>query len=341
MNPNQVTPKLLILDDYEGLLATTPNTGRLRQLADVTVMNRPLEPDDIATVADSNILMAIRERTRLDKAFLDHFPNLELILQTGGHAYHIDQNTATERGIVIALGRRVKTPTLAIPEITFGLMLALIRQIPMLSNAMSQGEWPKSTGGVLANRTLGILGFGRLGQPVAKIAQAFGMRIIAWNRKEIHTTTEQGIETFPLDELLAQSDVISIHLRLAPETKNLINQERLAKMQPHALLINTSRGAIVDEEALINALTYNRIGGAGLDVFATEPLPADSPLRTLPNVVLTPHIGWQVEEVFNEFAGIAADHLSAWLESTLPIDEILNPEAMQQTRQRLGNISNT
>ena len=198
----------------------------------------------------------------------------------------------------------------------------------MLSHAMSQGEWPKSTGGVLANRTLGILGFGRLGQPVAKIAQAFGMRVIVWNRKEVQTTTEQGIDAFPLDELLAQSDIVSIHLRLASETRNLINKERLAKMQPHALLINTSRGAIIDEEALIEALSHNRIGGAGLDVFATEPLPADSPLRTLSNVVLTPHIGWQVQEVFNEFSGIAADHLSAWLEGKLPAEEVLNPETM-------------
>jgi phosphoglycerate dehydrogenase-like enzyme len=275
----------------------------------------------------------------MDSRFFDACPDLELVLQTGGHAYHLDPAAATERGIVIALGRRVTKSALAVPELVFGLMLGLIRQIYPLTAEMMKGGWTESIGGSLAGRTLGILGYGRLGRPVARLAEAFGMKVIAWDRGSSHSVDEFGVQRLPLDDLLAEADVISIHLRLSEESRGLLNHERLWKMKPGAILINTSRGAIVDEPALVAALQENRLSGAGLDVFAVEPLPESSPLRRLPNVLLTPHVGWKVKDVLHEFVEIAADQLEQWLNRKLSGNEVLNPEAMAINRDRRGGLN--
>jgi phosphoglycerate dehydrogenase-like enzyme len=332
--------KMIVLDDYEGELANAPAMTRLRQLADIQVLDRPLPPDEHSFLKEVQILLALRERTKLDGRFFEACPNLELVLQTGGHAYHIDQAAASERGIVIALGRRVSRPTVVIPELVFALMLGLIRQIYPLTTEMHHGGWPARIGGSLAGRTLGILGYGRLGHPVARLAEAFGMKVVAWDRTGSSPVSDEfGVARLPLDELLAISDVVSIHLRLSDESRGLLDQEKLAKMKPGAILINTSRGPIVDEPALIEALREKRLAGAGLDVFSAEPLPAESELRTLPNVLLTPHVGWKVREVLHEFVEIAADQLEAWLTTGLPKNEVLNPQAMDVKRQRTGTLS--
>jgi phosphoglycerate dehydrogenase-like enzyme len=311
----------------------------LRQLAEVQVLDRPNQPEDGELLKDVQILLALRERTKLDGRFFEACPNLELVLQTGGHAYHIDQNAASTAGIVVALGRRVSKPTVVIPELVFSLMLGLIRQIYPLTTEMHSGGWPQLIGGSLAGRTLGILGYGRLGHPVARLAEAFGMRVLAWDRTASSPGPDPfGVVRLPLDDLLAASDVISIHLRLSDESRGLLNRETLWKMKPGAILINTSRGAIVDEAALIAALHEKRLAGAGLDVFVTEPLPAMSELRTFPNVLLTPHVGWKVREVLHEFVEIAADQLDAWLENGLPKSEVLNPDAMDVPRARHGAL---
>jgi phosphoglycerate dehydrogenase-like enzyme len=303
------------------------------------VLDRPISPDDLQILKDVQVLLALRERTVLDEHFFQACPSLELVLQTGGHAYHIDETAASQRGIVIALGRRVAKPTVAIPELVFALVLALIRQLYSQTKEMRNGEWPQLIGSLLAGRTLGILGYGRLGHPVARLAEAFGMDVVAWDR----TGSSPGIDAFgvrrlPLDELLTRSDVVSIHLRLSTESRGLLNRERLWKMKSGAILINTARGAIVDEPALIEALREKRLGGAGLDVFDTEPLPPTSELRTLPNVLLTPHVGWKVREVLHEFVEIAADQLQAWLSTGLLRKEVLNPGAMDVRRKRNGTL---
>lgn len=332
-------PPLLVLDDYEGEVAAAPALADLRTLAAVTILDRPLTAADSQSLQASQIILALRERTPLDESFFAACPNLELVLQTGGHAYHIDQAAATRRGIVVALGRRATQPTVAVPELTFALMLGLMRQIHPLTTSMAQGAWAPALGGTLAGRTLGILGYGRHGRPVARIAAAFGMQIVVWDRTGANTTAEPAMQRLPLDALLACADVVSIHLRLSAESRGLLNRERLAKMKPGAFLINTARGAIVDEEALIEALREQRLAGAGLDVFTNEPLSATSPLRTLPNVLLTPHIGWQVSEVFHEFTAIAADQLRQWRQGQLAPTEVLNPEAIKVPRKRSGNIA--
>lgn len=196
-----------------------------------------------------------------------------------------------------------------------------------------------SMGSSLAGRTLGILGYGRHGRPVARIAKAFDMNVIAWDRGPSYRSNDLGMVRMPLDDLLAGSDIISIHLRLSDESRGLINRDRIAKMKSGSLLINTSRGAIVDEDALVEALHEKRLAGAGLDVFAVEPLPASSPLRKMPNVLLTPHIGWQVSDVLHEFVEVAADQLAMWLRGHLSKKEVLNPEAIKVSRRRIGNLA--
>lgn len=330
---------MIVLDDYEGELASAPAMQRLRQLADVQILDRPIRSDEYDTLKDTQILLALRERTKLDAQFFAACPNLELVLQTGGHAYHIDEAAATQKGIVIALGRRVSKPTVVIPELVFSLMLGLVRQIYPLTTEMRNGGWPELIGGSLAGRTLGILGYGRLGHPVARLAEAFSMKVVAWDRAGTSPGSDSfGVERLPIDDLLAISDVVSIHLRLSDESRGLLNRERLWKMKPGAILINTSRGAIIDEAALVEALREKRLGGAGLDVFSMEPLPPASELRTLPNVLLTPHVGWKVRDVLHEFVEIASDQLEAWLTTGLSKSEVLNPGAVDVKRDRRGAL---
>ncbi|HET9555876.1 MAG TPA: NAD(P)-dependent oxidoreductase, partial [Actinomycetota bacterium] len=329
------------LDDHEGRIAGAPAMARLRELAEVTVLDRPLGDGDL--LAGVRVLLAIRERTRLDSSLLERLPDLELILQTGGHAYHVDQEAATRRGIVVALSRRARMASASVPELTFGLMLAVLRRIHPLARELAAGEWPAAMGGTLAGRTLGILGMGRHGRPVARIAAAFGMVVLAWDRDpgRAYPDDEPVAERLPLDDLLERADVVSVHLKLSPESTGLLDRGRLARMKPGAILVNTARGAIVDEPALVDALRSGRLAGAGRAVFATEPLPAGHPLRSAPNVVLTPHIGWKVEEVFAEWAEIAADQLAAWLDGRLPAAEVLDPAAVGVPRDRLGGLDAT
>lgn len=329
----------MVLDDYEGQLANASAMNRLRKLADVTILNYPLGADDMPRLKCFQVLLTLRERTQLDENLFKFCDNLEIVLQTGGHAYHLDKTVANKRGIVVALGRRVTRPMVVVPELVFGFVLGLIREIYPLTTQMSAGEWPQSMGSSLAGRRLGILGYGRLGRPVARIAKAFDMNVIAWDRGSSYSSNDLGVVRMPLDDLLASSDIVSIHLRLSDESRGLINRDRLAKMKSGSLLINTSRGAIVDEDALVEALNENRIAGAGLDVFAVEPLPSSSPLRKMPNVLLTPHIGWQVSDVLHEFVEIAADQLAMWLKGRLSKEEVLNPEAIKVSRTRIGNLA--
>ena len=317
-------PILLVLDDWEGNIAANPCWKELEGKAEIRFLSKPIASATDAELVDVSFLMALRERTALTKEVFVRLPNLKLILQTGGHAYHIDQKAAQKHGVTIALGRRVKAPLIAVPELVFSIMLGLMHKVPMALQAMHKGEWPLLTGRTLSGRRLGILGIGRHGTRVAHIAKtAFNMDVVAWARPGSQATNND-IQRLPLEELLSTSDIVSIHLRLSPESTGLINAERLQGMKKGSVLINTSRGAIVNEDALINALTKGPLASAGLDVFTHEPLAIDSPLRKLNNVILTPHIGWTVEEVFAEFAQIACTQLRQYLQGSLPETEVLS-----------------
>ncbi|MEM9775615.1 MAG: NAD(P)-dependent oxidoreductase [Chloroflexota bacterium] len=329
---------LLILDDNEGELAAAPAVEKLRELANVTIMNRPITAEDYDDLAKYHTFFALRERTKIDADFLDQFPNLELILQSGGHAYHLDRAAASERGIAVALGRGAKQPMIIMPQLTWGLILALNRQLLPIHRQMEKGEWPDVIGSSLHGKTLGILGYGRHGKPVAEVGRIFGMKIATWDRGGDYSNDEEDVTRLPLDELFASADVITVQLKLSDESRGLITRELLEKMKPTAYFVNTSRGAIVDEAALADVLAAGKIAGAGLDVFAHEPLAADSPLRSLPNVILTPHIGWKVNTTLHEWMGMAADQLEAWLNGALDPKIVMNPEAMEVDRIRHGKI---
>ena len=335
-------PRLLVLDDYEGRLACSPGMARLRQMADVMVLREPLGAGTGAGYDDVTMLLAVRERTRLDAATLDRFPSLELVLQTGGHAYHLDAECAARRGVFVALGRRGTAARAAVPELTFALAIAALRKIPQAQRAMAAGDWPTLVGRCLSGRRLGLLGTGRHGTNVARIGAAFGMDVVAWARPGGRARWSFGdVPRLGLDELLATSDVVSIHLRLSDQSRGLLDRERLRSFKPGAVLVNTSRGAIVDEPALIEALGDGVLGAAGLDVFVDEPLPPGSLLRGLPNVVLTPHIGWTVEEVFDEFAAIAADQLADYLAGVLDPADLLDPSVATFDRARCGGVASS
>jgi D-3-phosphoglycerate dehydrogenase / 2-oxoglutarate reductase len=324
----QMKPLLLVLDDWEGRIAASSCWIELRELVDIRFLTSPLEKVSDEDLLGVEFLMAIRERTALTAQVFARMPRLRLVLQTGGHAYHIDQAQVQKLGIVVALGRRAKAPLLSVPELTMAMMLGVMHLLPRAQKAMQVGEWPLLTGRTLSGRRLGILGLGRHGSRVAQIAKtAFNMDVVAWSRNGDLTSRPDNVTRLPLEELLHTSDVVSIHLRLSKESTGLLNSARLQSMKPKSVLINTSRGLIVDETALIHVLINGPLAGAGLDVFTHEPLAVDSPLRRLNNVLLTPHIGWTVEEVFEEFAQIACTQMLQYLKGELPHSELLEPSA--------------
>ena len=317
-------PLLLILDDWEGLIQKAACWNQLKDLLEIKFLKRSIERTSDFEIGQAQFLMAVRERTTLNEQLFRRMPNLKLVLQTGGHAYHIDTVAAKQRNIVIALGRRAKAPLASVPELTFAFALGLMHKVYQAKRTMQNGEWNLSTGRTLSNRRLGILGLGRHGSKVAHIARtAFNMEVVAWNRRRNAYEKSDGFKRLPLDELLETSDVVSVHLQLSEESAGLLNKDRLTKMKPGAILINTSRGSIVDENALIEVLRNGRLAGAGLDVFGHEPLAIDSPLRNFDNVILTPHIAWTVEEVFEEFSNIACTQIMEYLNGTLASSELL------------------
>lgn len=333
-------PKLLVLDDREGRIEASPGGERLRRAADVRFLERPLYEVPDEELKDVRVLFALRERTRLDAESLGRVPALELLLQSGGHAYHLDAQTARTRGIITALGRRGVAARAAVPELTFALMISAMRNLQGAQRGMAEGSWPPLMGRCLGNRRLGILGMGRHGVRVAAIAKAFGMEPVAWKRPGVEAARDDSpIPRLELEELLGTSDVVSVHLRLSEESRGLLDKDHLQNCKPGAVLVNTARGAIIDEDALVEVLRDGPLKAAGLDVFVHEPLAPDSPLRALPNVVLTPHIGWTVEEVFDEFAAIAADQLEAYLAGDLPRADLLDPSAAEVDRPRCGGVS--
>src|SRR6185312_681169 len=258
--------------------------------------------DEIDHLEPFDVIMAMRERTPFTRERLERLPNLKLLVTTGMGNAAIDMEAARERGITVAGTGGTPTHT---AELTWGLILALARHIPAEDRAVREGGWQHTVGLELAGLTLGVVGLGRLGSQVARIGEAFGMDVIAWS---------QNLNT-PLtkEELLRRADIVTIHVRLSERTRGLIGAAELAQMKPTALLINTSRGPIVDENALLGALHGGRIGGAALDVYDTEPLPAEHPLRSAPRTVVTPHIGYVTQATYDVFYRDAAEDVRAFI----------------------------
>jgi phosphoglycerate dehydrogenase-like enzyme len=306
--------QVAVLDDYQDVARHFGDWDRLAGRAEVTVFTDHVSDADalVERLSPFEVVVAMRERTPFPAALLERLAKLRLLVTTGMHNASIDFEAARRLGITVS-GTGGVVPATA--ELTWGLILALVRQIPTESARVRAGGWQSTVGGDLAGRTLGVLGLGRLGSQVAKVGQAFGMRVVAWSQhlREEHAAS-LGVRAVPLAELLGTSDVVTVHLRLSDRTRCLIGAGELRSMRPDAYLVNTSRGPIVAESALLSALREGWIAGAALDVFDTEPLPADHPLRTAPNTVLTPHLGYVTRGTYQVYFADAVEDIAAFLD---------------------------
>ena len=290
--------RIAILDDYQDVARRFADWDSLD--AEVVVFTE--HHDDIGHLEPFDVIMVMRERTPFSRERLARLPNLKLLVTTGMGNAAIDTEAARELGITVAGTGGTPTHT---AELTWALILALARNIPAEDRALRAGGWQHTVGFELAGRTLGVIGLGRLGAQVARIGEVFGMEVIAWSQNMDTSLTKE--------ELLRRSDVVTIHVRLSERTTGLIGASELALMKPTAYLVNTSRGPIVDEDALLHALHNGEIAGAGIDVYDTEPLPPDHPLRSAPNTVLTPHIGYVTDASYARFYEDAVEDIAAFL----------------------------
>ena len=304
-----------ILDDYQGVALGLADFSRLKGEVEFEVFNRHLGTAEnvTAALADFDIVVAMRERTAFPRTVIEALPKLKLLITTGMRNASIDTAAAKARGVVVCGTGSFGSPT---SGIAIGLMLELTRHIGYENARLHAGAvWQSTLGPDLEGMTLGILGLGKLGTRTAAIAQAFGMKVIAWSQ---NLTPEKcaaaAVRHVGKDDLFRQSDFITIHLVLSPRTRGLVGAHELALMKPSAYLINTSRGPIVDEAALLAVLSENRIAGAGLDVFDVEPLPLDHPFRKMDNVVITPHLGYVSQQNYRNYFSDVVNDIRAFLD---------------------------
>jgi phosphoglycerate dehydrogenase-like enzyme len=305
---------IAILDDYEEASLKMGDWGSLGSETKIDVYRDHLVKEDeiVDRLLPYDILVIMRERTPFPRDLIQQLPNLKLIVTKSLRNRAIDLAACTEKGIVVS-GTDAQKGGSA-DELTWGLILSLLRRIPQEDCATRKGRWGSGMGTCLSGKILGVLGLGRLGTKVTRVGLAFGMKVVAWSQnltpKQAYAAGAVRVEK---DELFANSDVISIHLILSDRTRGLIGAHEIGLMKPSAYIINTSRGPIIEEEALIDALREGRIAGAGLDVFETEPLPPDHPFLTLPNTVITPHIGFVTKESFQSHFNQVIEDVAAWL----------------------------
>jgi phosphoglycerate dehydrogenase-like enzyme len=315
--------RVALLDDYQDVALQMADWKSLPADTDVHVFHDHLHDDDalVARLHDFDMVMAMRERTPFTRSRFERLPNLKLLITAGMRNAAIDLQAASDCGVMVCGTEGLPYPT---AELTWALILGIMRQIPQEDHATRNGQWQVSLGLGLQGKTLGMLGLGRLGSQVATVGNAFNMKVIAWSHNlTADRAQEYGATLVSQDELLVQSDILTIHLVLGDRSRGLLGAGELAKMKSTAYLVNTSRGPIVDEAALIHALEQGIIAGAALDVFDIEPLPLDHPFRRMANVVVSPHIGYVTEETYRVFYGDALDNIQAFLAGQ-PI-RVLNP----------------
>ena len=310
--------KIAILDDYQNVALSVADWSAVAKKAEITVFNDHIDQIDalIDRLRPFDAICVMRERTPLRRDVIERLPRLRFIASTGPRNISIDMAAAKERGISVANTGYRSTPTI---ELTWALILASARHLVKESNSVRAGGWQTSMGSEVDGRVLGVLGLGNVGGQVARIGRALGMKIIAWSQNlTAETAAAAGAELVTKDELFRRSDIVTIHLILSERTRGLVGAAELALMKPTARLINTSRGPIVNEHALIKALRARTIAGAAVDVFDTEPLPAKHPFRSLENLLATPHIGFVAEDLYRTFYGDAAAAIAAWIEKQAP-----------------------
>ena len=305
--------RVAILDDYQQVALQAADWHALPADTEVQVFQDHLaEVNAVAArLKDFDIVVAMRERTPFQRALLEQLPHLRLLVTTGMRNASIDVPAATDCGVTVCGTGGLGYPT---AELTWGLILALARQIPQEDHATRSGQWQVSLGVGLRGKVLGVIGLGRLGSQVAAFGNAFGMSVLAWSPNLTAERAAQGGATLvSQDALLSQADFVTLHLVLGDRSRGVIGARELGLMQSTAYLINTSRGPLVDEPALVQALQQGSIAGAGLDVFDTEPLPLDHPLRQLENTVITPHMGYVTRQGYGVFYGEAVEDIQAFL----------------------------
>ncbi len=301
-----------ILDDYQRVSLSSADWSPVANRYTVEVISEHIsdESELVARLQDSEVVVAMRERTPFPAEVIKSLPALRLLVTTGQRNAAFDLRAATEHGVIVC---GTTGSGNAVPELTIGMIIALMRNFVQEDAAVRAGGWQHTIGPGLYGQTLGVIGLGRLGTPVATLAQAFGMSVMAWSP---NLTQERagahGVQAVTKQQLFAASDVITIHMPLADATRSLVGPAEFALMKPTAYLINTSRGPIVDEAALLDALQQHRIAGAGLDVYDAEPLPADHPLRSTPNTLLLPHIGYVTTDGYRHWFGQVVENIVAY-----------------------------
>lgn len=326
--------KLAILDDYMRVaLGAADWAGVRRRGVEITVFDKAFDSleDAAAKLAPFEIVNLLRERTHFPRALIERLPNLRMIAMTGRRAPSLDIAAATDRKVLVCNTHGGEGGA-STAELAWTLLMAAARDLTNAERGVREGRWHESVrlGIVLEGRRLGVIGLGRLGSRVAGYGNAFGMDVVAWSQNLTpERARECGAKYVSKEELFSTSDFVSVHVVLSDRTRGLIGAADFARMKPSAILVNSSRGPIVDEAALIEAIRSRRIAHAALDVYSREPLPADHPLRSLENVTLAPHLGYVNTDVFGHFYGESVKNIEAWLDGK-PIN-VLNPEALRQS----------
>ena len=317
--------RVAILDDFEKIAESVPAYEKLKTRADITVLRQRLDTSEkiVTSLREFDILLLMRERTRFSEKEYRQLPNLKFIAQTGKTTVHLELPAATKTGIAVA-----GTPSdsgATTKELTIGLILALLRKIPQVNQRMREEVWPAITGRMLEGKTAGVFGFGRIGSEVARILKVFNTRVLAYSRTLTpEKATQAGAECVSREVLFKESDIVTIHIPLNANTRGTIGANEFAQMKPGALLVNTARGPIVSESAMIEALASGRLGGVGLDVYDVEPLPLDHPLRRFDNAILMSHRGYATQEILSARYEQALENISKFIDGK-PLN-LLNPE---------------
>lgn len=328
------TTKIAILDDYQHAAMKFADWNQLPDSVQVEVFDDHIDDEAqlVQRLQPFEIVMAMRERTPFPASLLEQLPSLRLLTTTGMRNAALDLEAAAKLGIIVC---GTKGGNKATMELTWALILGLLRHIPRESAAIGQGQWQVAVGSGLEGKTIGLVGLGRIGSQMARVAQAFDMPIIAWSENLTgETAASNNARRVDKQTLFRESDIVSIHLQLSDRTRGLIGTKELDAMKPAAVLINTSRGPIVDEYALAERLRQGRLAGAGIDVFEREPLPADHPFRGLDNLLLTPHVGYVTAETYNLFFGQTVENIAAYLAGEP--ERVMNPDVLPHRRPPPG-----
>lgn len=326
--------KLAILDDYQHLALKLADWSGIAKQCHVDVFDKHLGSvaDTIEALASYDILCMMRERTAAPRELFAGLVRLKLVAITGPRHRTLDLEAATERGVLVCNCPVPEDTQFGAPELAIALMLASVRQIPQEERRLRDGRWQGNPGTQVYGRTLGIVGLGGIGRNVARMAQGLNMRVIAWSPNLTEeAAAEVGVRRVEKDELFRQSDIVSLHLVLGTRTQGIVSARELSLMKATAFIINTARGPLIDEQALIDTLRGHKIAGAALDVYWKEPIPQDHPLLQLDNVILTPHLGYAVEESYRAFYEGTVENVTAFLAGK-PI-RVANPDVLPRLRR--------